>query len=217
MVAASGACATGATATIAGGVGLLKSAGRDQELSFSAGEIYQLLSQHTTDVYLSDFELRESKSYPSEEGWDPFYGYGRFNLRDSVKAVIDGEIPPVVSIRGVDWFEVIDPAQQTKLEVEAVISADRSSGYSWELEMGLGHDPREWSIVESGAGTEAFQGVIATLDVGSLPQTVIEEPAADEEIIERLERVNQPAVTPRLKVTDSDSIMVRCVKLCESR
>ena len=205
MVAASGACATGATATIAGGIGLLKSTGRDQGIELSAGEIYQLLSQHSTDIHLSDLERAESKAYPSEEGWDPFYGYGCLNLADSVKAVVDGKIPPVVSIRGVDWFEVIDPAQQSKLEIEAVISADRSSGYTWELEMGIGHDPRDWSIVDSGSGSEAFEGVIASLDVASIPQTVIEEPHKSEGIIGRLERVNQPAVTLRLKVNDADS------------
>ena len=43
---------------------------------------------------------RAFKAYPSAEGWDPFYGYGRLNVEGSVIAVQDGRIPPIVSIRG---------------------------------------------------------------------------------------------------------------------
>ena len=204
MVAASGACATGSVAVITGGVGLLKSAGRENGMELKAGEIYQLLTQYSTDVNLSELELAESKAYPSSEGWDPFYGYGRMNLEGSVKAIIDGKIPPVVSIRGVDWFETIDPKQQATIDIEAVISADRADGYSWELEMGLGHDPQDWSIVASGSGTEAFNGVLTTLDVSTIPQQTLLEPEYSETILQRLDRINESAVTLRLKVTDSE-------------
>ena len=204
MVAASPACATGAVAVITGAVGLLKSAGLDAGIDLHPGEIMQLLTQHSTDIWKTSTELERSKAYPSAEGWDPFYGYGRLNVEGSVIAVQDGRIPPIVSIRGIEWFEVIDPTRRVSVDIEAVLSS-RTGSLTWELEYGLGNDPREWTTFDTGSETEAVDGVIASLDVSSIPLAeAIREATIDETIVQRLERVNQPAVTLRLKALDAD-------------
>lgn len=204
MVAASSACATGSVAVITGAVGLLKSAGLDEGIDLHAGEITQLLTQYSTDIWKTEEELARSKAYPSGEGWDPYYGYGRLNVEASVMAVQDGRIPPVVSIRGVDWFEVIDPTRNTTLEVEAVLSS-RTDSLTWELEYGLGNDPREWTKVDDGSATETIDGLLTTLDLSTIPLAeAIQEATITETITERLDRVNQPAVTLRLKAIDAE-------------
>ena len=68
MVAASSACATGAVAVITGAVGLLKSAGLDAGIDLHPGEISQLLTQNSTDIWKTATELERSKAYPSVEG-----------------------------------------------------------------------------------------------------------------------------------------------------
>ena len=204
MVAASSACATGSVAVITGAVGLLKSAGLDMDLDLHPGEITQLLTQHATDVWLSEADLARSKAYPSDEGWDPYYGYGRLNVEASVHALQAGDIPPIVTIRGVNWFEVVDPTQTPTLDVEAVLST-RTESLSWELEYGLGNNPREWTAVDAGTETDAFEGVLTTLDLQTIPLAeAIQEATITETITERLDRVNQPAVTLRLRATDAD-------------
>ena len=90
MVAAAPACATGAVAVITGAVGLLKSAGLDAGIDLHPGEISQLLTQHSTDIWKTSTELERSKAYPSAEGWDPFYGYGRLNVEGSIIAFKKG-------------------------------------------------------------------------------------------------------------------------------
>lgn len=207
MVAASSACATGSVAVITGAAGLIQSAGLDAGYDLHPGEITQLLTRHATDVWLTEEERAITKAYPSAEGWDPFFGYGRLNVADSVAAVQAGEIPPIVSIRGVEWFEVIDPKQQTELAIEAILRT-RTSELSWILEYGLGNDPRDWTNVDAGTVTEDFDGVLATLDIAALPvSSPIPEAGINETIAERLERVNQPAVTLRLRATDSNGIV----------
>ena len=53
--------------------------------------------------------------------------------------------------------------------------------------------------------TQAVDGVITTLDLSTIPLAdAIREATIDETIVQRLERVNQPAVTLRLKATDGD-------------
>lgn len=206
LVAASGACATGSVAAISGTVGLLRSIGRDHGMELHAGEISQLLIQYATDVWLTPEELANSRAYPSSEGWDPFFGYGRINVEASAQAIVDGHIPPVVSIRGVNWFQVIDPAQQASLDIQAVMSADRTSGYSWVIEYGLGNHPQDWTEITQGTEQSLVDGVIASLDLTTIPRVSVAEATYDEGVVERLERVNQPAVTLRLRVTDADGV-----------
>lgn len=204
FVAASGACATGSAAVAGGVLGLIRSAALDAGVTLSAGEVYQLLTQTATDIHLTDAERDISRAYPSAEGWDPFYGYGRLDTEATVAAVFDGEIPPVADITYPRWFTTYDPMVTDTISVTAEIAADRTDGYTWVLEQGLGHDPRQWDVLEEGAGSAAVSGEIATVDLLNLPDVLVEEGTKSDTIVDRLERVNRPAVTLRLTVTDSE-------------
>lgn len=207
LSAPSDACATGATAKITGLVGLVQSAAlelRGERLA--AGEVTQLLIHTVDDVAMTEEERETFRGYPSAEGWDAFYGYGRVNAARAVEAVAAGEIPPIVSIDSPGWFDTFDPLSVTALPVRARVSAERSGGYTWALEAGRGVDPREWEQVASGEGTEPFDGELATLDLSSFAAVEVGEPARDEDVVQRLERVHGPAVTLRLRVTDQEGI-----------
>ena len=176
---------------------MIKSIGLDYGIDLTAGESYQLLINNVTDVNLTEDERSISKAYPSHEGWDPFYGYGRLNVEAAAVAVVEGRIPPSVSISYPEWFEVIVPDSTPVVDIEASIDASRTGSFSWTLEVGYGHDP-SFTVVETGAGGSTFSGVLTTLDVSSLPEISMPEPEYDDTIRERLARVNEPAVTVRL-------------------
>jgi hypothetical protein len=204
VVAPSSACATGAVANITGMIGLMHSAARDAGVQLRAGEVYQLVVGTADDIWLSDAEREQSKAYPSAEGWDAFFGYGRVNAARAVEAIAAAELPPIVSIRSPAWFDLIDPRDTPSLPLEVLISAERSSGFTWVLEQGLGDDPRSWTELDTGSGSGTFEGVLTEVDLTSIPWTP--PPVADpsEGVMERVDRVNANEVTLRLRVTDAD-------------
>lgn len=205
-VASSSACATGSAAVTTGVVGLIQSAARDAGVVLSSGEVTQLLTTTVDDVYLTEEERSKSGAYPSEPGWDGFYGYGRVNAARAVEAVISGEIPPVPRLDSPSWFDWINGDITDTVTIEGGLSADRADGYTWGLAVGVGWDPDTWFQIARGQGADAFNGTLATLDLDSLPDEVwdaVPEPARTEGIMERLERVYHPAVTLRLSIEDS--------------
>ena len=204
IVAASSACATGSAAVTGGVLGLLRSAALDAGLTLHAGEVYQLITQTATDIHLTEDERAISKAYPSEEGWDPFYGYGRLDTAAAVAAIYSGDIPPIADITSPRWFTTFDPVTTPSLSITADISADRSSGYSWVLEYGLGHNPQDWTTLADGDEDSPISGEVATLDLDGLPTVELSEGDYDDTIVDRLERVNRPAITLRLRVQDDD-------------
>lgn len=206
LSAASDACATGAVAQTAGAAGLIQSAALDLGLELSAGELYQLLIQNVIDINLTEEERDISRAYPSHEGWDPFYGYGRLNVEGAVLSVIENRIPPSVSISYPEWFQVITPKSTPSVDLEVSILANRSDSFTWTLEVGYGHDP-SFSQIDSGSGNGSFTGSLSTLDLSGLPEISIPEADYDETIEGRLQRVNEPAVTVRLRVEDAEGVV----------
>ena len=92
-----------------------------------------------------------------------------------------------------EWFEVIDPTRQRSLDVQAVLSAGQiPSRGNWSMDSEM---IQEWTSVDTGTETTAVDGVISTLDLSSIPLAEVYEKQPDETIAQRLERVNQPAVT----------------------
>ena len=53
-------------------------------------EVFQLLAMNVDDINLTADEQDEAGTYPSAEGWDFFFGYGRLNLGRAVQALHDG-------------------------------------------------------------------------------------------------------------------------------
>jgi hypothetical protein len=201
LVAASSACATGSVAQIVGIVGLVHSAARDAGLELTAAEVEQLLTSTADDVWLSDEERALSKAYPSGEGWDPFYGYGRVDAGAAVARVAAGDIPPTVSLREPAWYESLDPADGV-VDVVAVLDGARAEDWTWVAEVGTGADPRAWTEVGSGAGSDRVEGTLVQLDLAQFANARVPEADDEEGVVDRLERVNGPAVTVRVRITD---------------
>ncbi|NOY25073.1 MAG: S8 family serine peptidase [Oligoflexia bacterium] len=208
LSASSPACATGATAKTTGLVGLVQSAALDSlGERLKPGEVEQVLIASATDIAFTEDERATFNGYPAGPGWDLFYGYGRINAAAAVEAVAAGRIPPIVSIDSPAWFQTVDPLTVGQVEITARISADRSSGYDWVLEAGRGDDPQTWETVASGSATTPTDGVIATLDIASLPEIAVPEAPDDETVVARMERVHGPAVTLRLTATDAKGLV----------
>jgi hypothetical protein len=203
LVADSPACATGATAITTGTVGLVQSAARDAGLTLTPDEVYQVLIQTVDDVNLSAADVASAATYPSGEGWDPFYGYGRIDAGRAVEMVAAGDIPPAMDISSPSWFETIDPGVGT-VDIDGYIAADRSASYTYTIEYGLGDDPRTWTELTSGSGTSRLEGTLATLDLSQIDTAAMTEADRRETILGRMDRVFAPAVTVRIRVTDAE-------------
>lgn len=201
LVADSPACATGAVAITTGTVGLVHSAARDAGLTLSADEVYQIIVTSVDDVNLSAEDVALAATYPSGEGWDVFYGYGRLNAGRAVERVATGDIPPTTDVSSPAWFETIDPGVGT-VDIEGYVAADRAASYTYTVEYGVGDDPRQWTSLADGAGTARFEGTLATLDLSTLDTAAMLEAERSETILERMDRVFAPAVTVRVRVTD---------------
>ncbi len=203
MVAPSAACATGACAVTTGVIGLIHSAARNLGLDLSASEVYQLMVGTVDDVFLSEDELAISKAYPSQEGWDAFYGYGRVNVGAAVSALVDGDIPPSVTVDSPAWYAIFDPARTSVVSITGRISA-RTDAFNYVVEYGLGHEPSVWTELANESSDGPVDGEIARFNTVDALGAPIPEPSIFEGIVERMERVSQPAVTIRVRVTDGE-------------
>ncbi len=202
--ATSGGCATGATAVTSGVAGLVFSAGLENGLQLSAGEVYQLIVGSADDIWLSEEEREIAGTYPTHEAWDPFSGYGKINAARAVEKVYQGQIPPVAELTAPGWFQYHDLGSAAQVEVRGLISAERASSYAYVLELGSGWNPLSWSEVAAGQGSAPLDGVLATVDSSLLEAAAqpVAGPDTDETIQERVERVHAPAITLRLRVED---------------
>jgi len=207
FVAPSPGCATGSVAIINGLSGLIDSYSNELGLALDVDERRQLIRATVDDIWLTPDESAAATTYPSNEGWDPFYGYGRVNVGRALGHMEAGEIPPVARFGGPEWFTVYNKDETSSVSVELWMRAERSSGYTWVLEWGLGADPEEWSVAETGSSNEASDGLVIDVDLSSLPPATVNEPPMYETVPERLERAHTPAVTFRLRVTDSEELM----------
>jgi len=204
LVSGSEACATGAAANTSAVAGLVLSVSDELGLALDIDELRQVLISSVDEVWLSADELDEAGTYPSSEGWDPFYGYGRLNAAKAVESVAAGEIPPVARIVTPRWFETLDPSRQSGLEVELEVRADRAAEYTWELSWSQGWEPSDWTVVESGSGTEALEGHTVEFDFSGVDLSPVPEPELMEGVLERVERTHAPAVNFRLRVVDGE-------------
>ena len=202
--AASGACATGAVAQTTGAVGLIYSLAKDKNIDIHPMEVIQLLQQYTTDIWLSEQERAITKAYPSTEGWDPFYGYGRMNVGAALRALENSSIPPITHLESPAWFSMYEKGRDQEISISFHIHAPRSNSYEWVLEYGLGNNPQEWIEINTGSGEEE-QRLSSTLSIGDIPAVQMKEGDYNEKVPERLERVNEASVTIRLRVSDAQN------------
>lgn len=175
-------CSSEATAVGAGIAGLIASAGiaedrpggpLDPELS--AEEVRQLITMTADDIYLPESDPahpeHDARFYPSREGWDQRFGWGRINAFRSVDAVWRGAIPPEVDLYFPDWFRVLYPERDGSVSLRGTIDARRAESFDYVVEWAAGIEPddEDFEVLAMGAGqTERIEGVLATWDISDL-------------------------------------------------
>jgi len=220
----SGGHSSGATGRLAGIAGLIYSAAENKvqrgemwrypglDTPLSAGEVKQIIAMTADDIDFSpsfykvnvgvlDAILGPSERFHSTGGWDPYFGYGRVNAYEAVKAVEEDRIPPEAEIRSPRWFELINPGQVT-LEVKGKVAAVRADYYQYAVEFAPGWDPEaeDWITAhEAVFQYDTVEGVLATLDLGEvyriIQETMEERGGSDDP--------NRFAFTIRVKVLDN--------------
>ena len=204
LVAQSPACATGAVAIISGVAGLVHSIAEERGVTLDVDELRTIMIHAGDDIWLTPEEVAKADTYPSSEGWDPFYGYGRINAARAVGMVVDEDIPPVARITSPEWFEMVDPTQRPSISVAVSARAERSSGFEWELAWGGGWEPTEWTRIDGRSETKRQEKISVPFDLSAVPLEALAQPEFDEGVLGRVERVHKPAVTFLLTVTDAE-------------
>jgi hypothetical protein len=109
---------------------------------------------------------------PANTSWNIFYGYGRPNVLAAAETIDGNHIPPTASINSPNWYQEVDPTVQGTVHVSADVAARRASGYTWQLQYGLGPQPADtaWTTFASGSGTSA-QTVSADINTSAIPSS----------------------------------------------
>jgi hypothetical protein len=195
-----------ATPTTAGVAALVASSGEDataqKQISqpLDANEVFQVTRANSSSI--------ESTPCPTcfpglaNAEWNLQYGYGRPNVFKAMKAVHEGDIPPTADITAPEWYDQVDPTQQSTVPVNADVAAARSPSYSWELQYAAGPEPAntDFHTFASGSGG-APQTASGSIELSEIPSNFwsgqYSAPTADRLAIERYD------VTVRVRVTDA--------------
>ncbi len=196
-------CSSGAVKSTAGVAGLLYSYARQHDLlPLTANEVGQLLRAGADDIH-DPRAAGDPQRFPSQEGWDQYFGYGRTNAFNSLKLMADGKIPPEAEINAPGWFEVLDPARTPQVAVRGFADAPRADRYTWELAYAPGITPPVdgfTEVIASGEGTER------TTEFGVWDLTKVAFDAARDygpiTSADNRTKTNQFTFTLRLRVTD---------------
>jgi hypothetical protein len=192
-------CSSEAVGITSGHVGLMYSAALKTDLTppLTGEEVKQLLTIESDDIAINPNDTDPEK-YPSREGWDWHFGYGRNNARRTLDAIVERRIPPEVYINSPTWFEVIDPARTPTVSVLCRLNkrADglpaRYEEVSWVLEYATGVAPLDSEFKEIKTGTTSgFEGECASWDVSKV----------DLDLDKKVTDPHQNAVTLRLRAT----------------
>ncbi len=217
LSAPSTSCSSGAVGVSAGVAGLMYSAALRAGVTLTGNEAYQLMALSVDDV---DFihETDHPDLYPSYAGWDRYFGYGRINAHQVVNKVLDGNIPPEADLLEPTWFELKSLAEGTSVDIVGYAAANRSSSYSWVLEVAAGSDPREetFEAVASGDETAPMDGIIASLDMSTIPldpDAVIARYGPPDDAVSKEDKVFAHSATLRLRVTDAEGRLGEMRKL----
>ncbi len=82
--------------------------------------------------------LPDTFRFPTRRGFDEFTGYGRLDAYKSVDAAAEGWIPPEANITSPEWFQQIDP-QDESFEVDGYV--DARTAYTCRVEVAPGAQP----------------------------------------------------------------------------
>lgn len=185
-------CSSEATGKTAGQAALIKSyflqmqdaaAGTDDEAyfapAFTAEEMYQVLVTSSDDIDVpgaeTDADALALQKFPSNEGWDLHFGYGRNNARRSLEAIRDQRIPPEADVLRPRWFEVFDPARVDGFDVVGSVSSPRLTNLRWTLSVAEGVVGKSFTQVASGTGAvdAGLLGTVSLSPEGPLGSLVV--------------------------------------------
>ncbi|MCB9602836.1 MAG: VCBS repeat-containing protein [Sandaracinus sp.] len=175
-------CSSEATAVGAGIAGLIASAGIAADRPggpldpvLSAEEMRQLITMQADDIFVPESDPahpeHDDRYYPSREGWDQRFGWGRINAFRAVDAVWRGAIPPEVDLYYPDWFRVLYPSRDGSVSLRGSIDARRAESFDYVVEWAAGIEPEDddFEVLAMGTGqTERIEGQIASWDISSL-------------------------------------------------
>ena len=183
-----GGCSSEATGKTSGHAGLLYSYARDLEVDppLSSEEVRGLLIMSVDDINVAesqeDHPDYDGTKFPSAEGWDWHFGYGRNNARTSLELIRDNAIPPEVDIVDPLWFEMVYVEETSDtFEVTGRVGdrvdglASRYDGYDYELAFAQGVAPHEddfeVAVTDTTTGINGVLGEIPveTLDFAGTP------------------------------------------------
>jgi len=193
-------CSSGATGIAGGAAALIVSRGKDLvdqgrlSAPLTADEVKQIATLSADDVFDERAE-HNPRLYPSQPGWDQYFGYGRLNARAALDRVAPGAIPPEADLRGPDWYETLDPVKTPAIEISGRVAARRAGSYRYIVDYGVGVEPREEAFVPirvSGPCTAPRSGRLASWNIRSFLPFARRIPAAP----------NDFTVTLRLRVVD---------------
>jgi Subtilase family/FG-GAP-like repeat len=192
--------------TTAGVAALVASAGEDAAAAkqitgpLDANEVFQATRASASPIQATPCPT----CFPGLAGaeWNLQYGYGRPNLFKAMQAVHEGNIPPTANITAPEWYDQVDPTQQSTVPVTADVAAKRSPSYSWQLQYAAGPQPTdtEFHTIASGSGSSP-QTASGSINLGEIPESFwsgnYAAPSADRLSIERYD------ITVRVQVTDA--------------
>lgn len=185
-------CSSEATGKTSGQAALIKSyflqerdraAGSGDEAYFApdltAEEMYQVLVASADDIDVPGAETDDAalslQKFPSNEGWDLHFGYGRNNARRSLELVRDRKIPPEADVALPRWFEVFDPARVSSFDVVGSVASPRLTNLRWTLSVAEGVIGKSFTEVASGTGAvaEGLLGTVSLAPEGPLGSLVV--------------------------------------------
>jgi MYXO-CTERM domain-containing protein len=167
-------CSSEATGKTSGIVGLLYSQALAMDLDppLHPGEVRQLLAMTVDDIWIPYEErMCDATKYPSWQGWDQRFGYGRTNTRTAIDRLREGRIPAEIDVTHPLWFEVFHPDRRGEIEIHGRIAALRAPRYSFEVAWAPGIEPLEDEFVVLRAEADVLaptEGRLATLSIRDL-------------------------------------------------
>ena len=208
-VSTQGGTTSESTPTLGGLVAMVKSDADDAyenkviDAPITGFELVQLLI--STSSRVEDTNL----PWPGKPGdFNLAYGYGRPNVYKAVNAVYSNKIPPVAVIDSPRWYTLVDPTVTTMIPVSGRVSANRSKGYSWELQLAFGPEPTESDFrrISNGTGTAPFEGLLGVIDLNKYKDEVNKLISKQYSLStdKQLSTTEQYAVTVQLVVTDKE-------------